>query len=192
MKRGATLIPMNRVLSLLFLFPLIAAAARSAPTSDTGDIPRFSAIADGLYRGGQPDEKGFQFLKDKGIKTVINLRKEDNSEQGIVEKLGMSYVHLPVDEARPWSKVPDGAINKYFELLSNPDNYPIFFHCRRGADRTGALAAMYRIARQSWDAKKAYNEARDVGMRWYFLGLKSQIYSFRGPVEPELRPQVSK
>ena len=69
-----------------------------------GDIPRFAILDDGLYRGGQPTEKGFEFLKQKGIRTVINLRAEDNSEVRTVERLGMHYFHIPVDEVRPWGR----------------------------------------------------------------------------------------
>ena len=179
-------------MAFLLMFPAIAAAGAAADTPSPEDIPRFSAVDNGLFRGGQPSEKGFQFLKERGVKTIINLRGEDNSEKAFVEKLGMSYVQLPIDEVRPWSKLPEGAINKYFELLGNRENYPIFFHCRRGADRTGAVAAMYRIAMQSWDAKKAYKEARDVGMRWYYSGLKSQIFDFKAPVQPELHAETKK
>lgn len=28
----------------------------------------------------------------------------------------------------------------YLRVFANPDNYPIIFHCRGGADRTGSLA----------------------------------------------------
>jgi protein tyrosine/serine phosphatase len=177
---------MQRLIIFALVFPMIVVAGSAAETPNKGDIPRFSAISDGLYRGGQPNEKGFQFLKDRGVKTIINLRAEDNSEKAIVEKLGMTYVQLPLEEVRPWSKLPDGMVNRYFELIGNRENYPIFFHCRRGAERTGALAAMYRIAMQSWDASKAYKEARDIGMRWIYAGLKAQIADFKGPVQPEI------
>jgi protein tyrosine/serine phosphatase len=183
---------MQRLIVFMLVFPMVVAMSSAAQTPNKGDIPRFSSISDGLYRGGQPTEKGFQFLKDRGVKTIINLRAEDNSEKAIVEKLGMIYVQLPVDEVSPWSKVPDGMVNKYFELIGNRENYPIFFHCRRGADRTGALAAMYRIAMQSWDAKKAYQEARDIGMRWFYTGLKAQIFDFKGPVQPEIHAEPNK
>ena len=75
------------------------------------EIPRFSMVAEGLYRGGQPDAKGFEFLKQSGIKTIINLRIE-NEEAGVVEKLGMNYVQIPIDDTRPWSRIPQGAIAK--------------------------------------------------------------------------------
>jgi protein tyrosine/serine phosphatase len=183
---------MLRVICFLLLIPAIAFAGPFEEEAGEGDIPRFGILADGLYRGGQPTEKGFQFLKAKGVKTVINLRAEDNSEEATVEKLGMKYFRIPIDEVRPWSEVPAGAIAKYFELVNNPKNYPIFFHCRRGADRTGFLAALYRMSLQSWDAKKAYAEARSIGMRWYFTGLKSQIYSFHPPPPTELEPVIKK
>jgi protein tyrosine/serine phosphatase len=183
---------MLRLIGFLVLFPAIAMAAGAANQPANGDIPRFGILTDGLYRGGQPTSKGFQFLKDKGVKTIINLRKEDNSEAKVVEKLGMNYVQIPIDEVMPWSKIPQAAVAKYFELINNPDNYPIFFHCRRGADRTGTLAAFYRMALQGWDAKKAYDEARDIGMRWYFAGLKAQIYDFQPPAPDELQPTIEK
>src|SRR5262245_44585552 len=131
--------PMIRATLFLFLLPVIAAVVVSAEQPEEGDIPRFAIVTHGLYRGGQPTAQGFQFLKEAGIKTVINLRAEDNSEMKLVEKLGMHYIQIPVDEVRPWSEMPPGAMAKYFELINDPANYPIFFHCRRGADRTGAF-----------------------------------------------------
>jgi len=148
-------------------------------------------VAHGLYRGGQPTTAGFQFLKEMGVKTIINLRAEDNTESKTVQALGMNYVQIPVDEVRPWTRLSPASIAKYFELVNNPANYPIFFHCWRGADRTGTFAALYRIAVQGWDARKAYNEARDIGMRWYFAGLRSQIYRFHPPDNvAELQPAM--
>src|SRR6476469_1672321 len=81
-------------------------------------------------------------------RTIINLRAEDNSEAPLVENLGMKYVWIPIPKVRPWSQISDNAIQQYFEVVNNPHNYPIFFHCRRGADRTGFLAAAYRISAQ--------------------------------------------
>jgi len=183
---------MRPLFSYLLLFPLILFAGPVEERSDEGDIPRFGILAEGLYRGGQPTERGFRLLREKGVKTVINLRAEDNSEQPIVEKLGMKYIRIPVAEIRPWSQIPADAIAKYFELVNNRENYPIFFHCRRGADRTGVLAALYRMALQGWGASKAYDEARDIGMRWYFAGLKAQINDFHPPAPTELQPAIKK
>jgi tyrosine-protein phosphatase SIW14 len=176
---------LNRLLLLLLLVP--TALCTAAPAN--GDIPRFRMVADGLYRGGQPTEKGFELLKQRGIKTVVNLRMEYD-EGDVVQKLGMNYIQIPIEEVRPWSQIPEAAVAKYFEVVNNPANYPIFFHCQRGADRTGAIAALYRMAIQGWDAKKAYLEARDIGMRWWDAGLRSQLYAFHPPERAKLQPAI--
>jgi tyrosine-protein phosphatase SIW14 len=173
------------IAAILFLLQLTSTNTSTAPLS-TKHIPRFQMIVAGLYRGGQPGQDGFEFLKTNGIKTVINLRGE-NDEEVIVKKLGMNYVHIPMS-ITPWSKIPDSAIDQYFKVLSDPANYPIFFHCRRGADRTGALAGFYRIAYQGWEPSKAYSEARSVGMRWWFPAIKQQFESFKRESFPSFKP----
>src|SRR5262244_4131259 len=97
---------MRSLISFLFLFPMMLIAGPMQEAPEEGDIPRFGILAEGLYRGGQPTQKGFQFLKQKGIKTIINLRAEDNSEQALVEKLGMKYIRIAIPEVRPWSQIP--------------------------------------------------------------------------------------
>jgi tyrosine-protein phosphatase SIW14 len=170
-----------RFLASLNVFALLLVPtlliAEQLPT--TKDIPRFLKVAGGLYRGGQPVNGGFEFLKKQGVKTIINLR-EENDEESAVRGLGMNYIHLPMDvDPFTRSTVPETAIQKYFEILSNPENLPVFIHCKRGADRTGTMVGLFRIAVQGWDAKRAYTEARDVGMRWWYPGLKNQLYNFK-------------
>ena len=164
------------IATFLLLVNSFVLAPPSEPLS-TKTIPRFQIISSGLYRGGQPEREGFEYLKANGIKTVINLRTE-NDEERVVKDLGMNYVHIPIS-IKAWSKIPQSAIDQYFKVLSDPTNYPIFFHCRRGADRTGAMASFYRIAIQGWEPKTAFGEARDVGMRWWYVRLKQQIQSFK-------------
>jgi len=171
---------MLRQIGVLLLFPAFLVATAQEPEEE-GDLPRFSIVSGGLYRGGQPTPAGFRFLREIGTKTIINLRAEDNSESKLVQELGMNYVQIPVDEVRPWSVIPPAALAKFFEVVNNPKNYPIFFHCRRGADRTGAFAAFYRIAIDNWDGARAYAEARDIGMRWYYVRLRAQIEQLRPP-----------
>ena len=163
------------LVATLLLFQTLASNPAIQPAA-TKHIPRFQMINTGLYRGGQPEREGFEYLKKTGIKTVINLRTE-NDEEHIVKGLGMNYVHIPIS-IKAWSKIPANAIDAYFKVLNDPANYPIFFHCRRGADRTGAMAGFYRIVMQGWQPKKAYDEARDIGMRWWYRAIKGQLENF--------------
>jgi protein tyrosine/serine phosphatase len=61
----------------------------------------------------------------------------------------------------------------------------VFLHCRRGADRTGTLVAMYRIARQRWTAASAYEEARATVMRWWHYPVKGYLERFASRVRTE-------
>src|SRR5438067_169895 len=136
MFRSDSLRPVNSIRVLFFfLFPALASAA---PALKTKDIPRFQKVADGLYRGGQPVSNGFRFLKEQGVKTVINLR-EESDEEVTVRALGMNYIHLPMTvDPFSGSRIPEAAIQKYFETINDPAMLPVFIHCQRGADRTGA------------------------------------------------------
>jgi protein tyrosine/serine phosphatase len=148
-------------------------------------IERFNKVDDRLYRGAQPTEAGFKKLKELGIKTIVNLRMDADAiktgEQKIVEGLGLKYVSIPVEDGNFFTRdrtIPDEAIRAFFKLIDAVDEGPIFVHCHRGADRTGALVAFYRIGRQGWQADKAAKEARDIGMRSWYKGLQKQILEF--------------
>ena len=148
-------------------------------------VPRFQQVAEGLFRGGQPTGEGFQQLKDKGIRTIINLRVDD-SERKVVESLGMKYIHIPVEMpllTRPWKQIEAADIAAFLAAVDDPLNQPAFVHCRRGADRTGLMIGMYRISRHNWDGPRAYREARQIGMRWWFRAFKQQLLTFRAAQE---------
>ena len=166
--RGHTLILMLSATA----WPLPGKAGQEAAASRL--IPKFAEVVPGFYRGGQPRKGGFEYLKRTGIKTVINLRGQ-NGEEKVVEGLGMEYVQIPMSALE---NVPDAKIQRFFDVLRDRENYPVFVHCRRGADRTGFMVGLYRIAFEGWSADRAYREARDLGIRWWYGGLKRQLYEF--------------
>lgn len=116
-------------------------------------LPNFYKVSDTLYRGAQPRKQGFEELKKLGIKTVVNLR-ESSRERISVEEAGLKYYHIPMSALFPKKK----KFARFFEIVSNPSNHPVFVHCKHGADRTGAAVAIYRIKIQNWNVEEAINE----------------------------------
>lgn len=178
---------------LAYMFAVVAlvqAAPAPEPASAAGSVVRrFQQVDEKLYRGAQPDAAGFRYLRDLGVKTVINLRSEEDArkqdERRIVESLGMRYLSLPVKDGNFFTRgriIPDEAVREFFAGVDASAG-PVFVHCHRGADRTGALVALYRIARHGWDNQRAYAEARTLGMRSWYSGLKRQILGFHPPRE---------
>jgi len=116
-------------------------------------LPNLHRVSAGLYRGAQPEATGIAGLKKLGIKTVVNLRS-CHSDDGILEGTGIRSVHIPMDASRPRY---EEAVT-FFSVVADPKNRPVFVHCQHGADRTGALCAIYRIAVTNWTKEKAIEE----------------------------------
>lgn len=85
-----------------------------------------------------------EFLR-LGIKTQIDLRSLDSN--GIIDDSkahsvidGVGYVQAPMDYENPQDPSNYPSVIKVFDALKDESNYPIFFHCSQGTDRTGYIA----------------------------------------------------
>ncbi len=100
------------------------------------------------YRSAQLDAETLALVVDSlGIRTVINLRGENESsawydnEQAVLAGRGVELVNI---------RMSAHALPPRAELLALYDAFlsaegPILIHCRAGADRTGAAAAIWRM-----------------------------------------------
>jgi hypothetical protein len=64
----------------------------ATPVESTA-LKNFFHVSEELFRGAEPDGKGLQELKRMGVRTVINLKK-NNSQEDQVRRLGMEYEHI--------------------------------------------------------------------------------------------------
>lgn len=126
-------------------------------------IRNFRVVHDWLLRGGQPDEQGLLELAQRGVKTILSLRagkKLTQIERAAAENLGMRFIHMPVY----YLNLPDDdELEAFLGVLDEAENHPIFVHCFHGADRTGFLIAVYRMARLGWHVEDAYEEMKQCG-----------------------------
>lgn len=155
------------------------AAERTQTTEQTyAELPNFHAVNARLYRGGQPHAGGLQRLVALGVKTVVNLRDDDaraREEGEEARALGLRYFNVPLSRAHR----PDARrISELFTLLDASENQPVFIHCKRGADRTGALVAVYRVSHDGWTAERAVEEAERYGMGFWQRGKKDFIRDY--------------
>jgi protein tyrosine/serine phosphatase len=173
-------------LSILFLACLLAlnefaAHARGLPPSD--GITNFGKVDTTLYRGAQPDETGIKHLKVLGVTTIINLRmpgdvaKAEASEAGAN---GITYTNLPLAGlGRP----TDAEVSKILSLIRNSPG-PVFIHCEHGCDRTGTIAACYRIQYDGWSYADAMKEANKYGLSIWERGMRRYIADFAKAAHP--------
>jgi tyrosine-protein phosphatase SIW14 len=124
------------------------------------EIVKFARVTPTLYRGGQPSLKGLEELKKMDVAIVVDMRSGNRkSEEQIVHKLGMKYVHIswhcPLPADKPFAR--------FLEVIEQNPGKKVFVHCRLGDDRTGMAVASYRMAEEGWSADEAMNEMRDFG-----------------------------
>lgn len=123
------------------------------------NLPEFAQMDENIFRGAQPTEEGYKQLKKMGIKTVINFRNEKpviEAGRQLTTAEGMEYVSLP------WTiygKTDAKVLDEFFAIVHNPAKHPVFFHCRRGVERTGVIAYAYYVREEGMSHEAAYEKA---------------------------------
>ncbi len=167
---------------ILFSFTCFTVLAGSDPQPrDLPGLHNFYQVNEHIYRGAQPAINGFSELAKLGIKTIIDLRESGDrseSEKKAVEAAGMHYLSFPL---AGYGAPPNDVVNKLLALFEDSTAGPVFVHCRRGADRTGTILAVYRIVHDHWENAKALAEAKVFGMSWTERAMQTYIIHFKAP-----------
>jgi protein-tyrosine phosphatase len=167
----------NRLIALVFIgLPLVAA------TPSVPGIENFYKVDQNVYRGAQPTNEGFKYLSNLGVKVVIDLREHDQrslAEEKVVTAAGMRYLNVPMTGLTPPTEAETSTI---LNLLEDAAAGPIFVHCKRGADRTGAVIAAYRIDHDKWQNAQALEEAMHNRMSIFQAPRQGFIRTFHGRV----------
>ncbi len=137
------------------------ACAQWAEPLHVQGLPNLYKVCDNLYRGALPTTEGLQELKKLGVRTVIDLRESDGNQAKMAE-LGLTYKHIPMTAFR----VKDDNVVQFLRIVGASSQAPMFVHCKRGADRTGLMCAMYRVAFQGWTKDQAIAEMTQGGFRF--------------------------
>lgn len=121
-------------------------------------VPNLHKVSDVLYRSAQPTAEGMRALKGLGIKTVVNLRTF-HSDRDEIGAAGLDSESIPMQAWRPERQ----ELVRFLKIVSDPDRAPVLVHCQHGADRTGALCALYRVVIQGWSKEEALREMAEGG-----------------------------
>jgi protein tyrosine phosphatase (PTP) superfamily phosphohydrolase (DUF442 family) len=137
------------------------AAGTWAEPMELPGLPNLHKVSDELYRGAEPTPEGMRQLEHLGIKTVIDLRSSGPLDD--VRGTSVTYVRIPSTAWRP----EDKNVIQFLRIVMDKDRTPVFVHCSRGADRTGMMTAIYRVAVQGWTKDQAIAEMTQGGFGFY-------------------------
>jgi protein tyrosine/serine phosphatase len=124
-----------------------------------------------VYKSGTiPPDEIANFVKEHNIKSVVDLRypgtgddvnNPEVPEELIAEKLavakieGVNYFNNGSDQVPAQHN-----LDYFFEIMDNPDNYPVLLHCYHGVGRAEMYTALYRIEYENIDRDEARKQTR--------------------------------
>jgi protein tyrosine phosphatase (PTP) superfamily phosphohydrolase (DUF442 family) len=151
------------VLLLLVAATVAAAEAVSSRPADWAvavagtSVQNLYRVEDGFYRGAQPTADGFKELAGLGVKTVLDV--SGGGDEALLKGGTLKLVHLPMNAFG----LRDDRVLEALRVMADPSNRPLMVHCQHGADRTGALVALYRVVVQGWTKERAVEEMNRGG-----------------------------
>jgi uncharacterized protein (TIGR01244 family) len=156
----------RRAVTLLLVAALcVTGASHMSATQPTpAGIVNFSRVNATVACGGATEPSALAALAAEGFKSVINLRLGSEpgvaDEAGVVEKAGLTYIHLPMDPMAP----EDATAEQFLEAIANPAHQPVYVHCA-SANRVGAVWAIKRVVQDGWPRDRAIAEGEAIGMK---------------------------
>ena len=137
-------------------------------------------IATGTVGRIRPRDSNVEVADDFPVREEeLNLRgvgEGRRDEESVVTASGMKYINVPMTGLTPPT---EAEITNILGILEDGTTGPVFVHCQRGADRTGAVIASYRIEHDGWDNARALKEAMANGMSFFQFPRQSFIRNFQ-------------
>ena len=111
-----------------------------------------------LYRSALPDSAAQSLLDKLQIGTVITFLPE--SDSAWLKTPGVTQVQLPYRT----NHVDDADVLAALRAIQTAQaKGPVLMHCKHGTDRTGLMAAMYRVVVEDWSKEAALKEMTQGG-----------------------------
>jgi uncharacterized protein (TIGR01244 family) len=128
----------------------------------------------------QPSEADLQGFAAEGIKSVVDLRRDGESNQALppvvesqtARRFGLAYKHIPV--GTDW--IDEDALDLvHSELARLPQ--PIYIHCASGK-RSGSLALVHRAIVEGLTGEAMMSRAEELGFAFGSPELKTFLKSY--------------
>lgn len=147
-------------------------------------VSNFGVVSPDLYRGAVPSRDGLKSLADIGVKTVIDLRSEEEESADIPP--GIKYIRLPVS---PWHADTVDVRHVLDVIATSPK--PVFIHCYQGRDRTGLAVAAYRLSK-GMSTADAIEELRNFHVNpWWKSPIENRIFQLRNSGSLDATPAAA-
>lgn len=171
--------------SVFSVSPVKAGVGHSAAPISIEGVSNLYLVTTNFYRSAQPTADGFRrIVKQRGIRTVIDLRYYDLFDPQLATGLGVKVYPVPMNPFDTAFYINTDAVLKALRVLrlSITKKLPTLLHCENGSDRTGLVTALYRIIYERWSPAQAIAELEEprFGFHyWYWFSIVGYIQSSR-------------
>ena len=123
--------------------------------ADPETIYNWRRLDERMTTSGQPTEPQLAAIHALGVRHIVNLglhthEKALPDEAGSLKRLGISYIHIPVDFQNP----TDQDFDKFCAAMDELKDVPVHVHCIANY-RVSAFFYRYRRDVLGWDDAKA-------------------------------------
>jgi len=127
-------------------------------------VPNACQLLPDLVTGGQPSSADLEALGAAGGALILDIRDPMEprpfDEQGLVRRLGMEYVNVPVGAGT----LNDATLERILSVLRGAGDRGVFVHCASG-NRVGGALIPYLMLDQGLEEEDAVGQAMRVGLR---------------------------
>lgn len=110
-------------------------------------------MSDSLYRSALPHKQNVEWLQQHNIQTVINFYQKPDSLW--LHDTRIEQIQIPLRTDR----IDDVDVLRVLRsIVSAKQKGNVLMHCKHGQNRTGLIAAMYRIVFEDWSKADAMAE----------------------------------
>ena len=140
----------------------------SEATADPETIYNWRRLDDRVTTSGQPTEQQLADIQALGVRHIVNLglhshEKALPDEAASVSRLGMTYIHIPVDFQNP----TDEDFAKFCSAMAELKEVPVHVHCIANY-RVSAFFYRYRRDVLGMDESRARADMEEV---WHPTGV---------------------
>ncbi len=120
---------------------------------------RISWVTEQIAVGKAPLQDDFLYLKNLGINAIVDVRSEYCDDKELINKLGMKFLHLEIDDGYTPQKDDLDKLFK-FALPLLEEGKKIFIHCQNGVGRA-PLVCVVLLVKMGWQVQEAVNQVEE-------------------------------
>jgi protein tyrosine phosphatase (PTP) superfamily phosphohydrolase (DUF442 family) len=141
------------------------AGAQQVTKLDVPGAINFTRLETTVACGGATKPEAVPEIKKLGFASIINLRQpteagaDVDGEAAAAKTANIRFFNIPFNGQSPDPAVAD----KFLDTITAPGNEPAYIHCAAG-NRAAAMWMIKRLVVDHWDADRAAQEAKALGM----------------------------